>query len=855
MSRPLSTYRIQLTDDHGFAAAADLLDYLDDLGVSHLYLSPVLAARPGSRHFYNVADHSLVDPVLGGEEGLRRLAALARERGMGLIGDIVPHHMGVGPWSPLWDQLLREGRSSEAAKAFDVDWETPLPGAADKVILPVLEQSYGEALAAGHLTLAQTGDEFRVCYGQLSFPVNAEWTRALERSGVEGLAGEPGDERSWQRMHSLLEQQHYRLVSWRAGGRLVNYRRFLNIDELAALRVEDEVVFDATHQTMVGLVADGVFDGLRVDHVDGLADPGRYLQRLRERIGPDAWLVVETLTAPDQSLPEDWPVDGTTGYELLRTSLGAQVDPSGLRQLNHLAAANDALPGDVERWRMKAEALDVEMGPDLRRCTRVVWTACQDEPAVRDVDYRTLLEAVSRLATALPRYRCYVDPVTGSASDTDRETMAHAVAVARDDTGRGHVPEALWTHLEAMLTGETPRWTAALGEALTRFQQLTGPVAALGVEERLFHRHHAMVAACELGCDPDDVSRTLEELHTEILAMPPTGMRTTATHDTKHSEDVRLRMAALSGLSNDWMATASVLMERNPPPDRSLGLRLLQVAVGVWPSTDDGSGPLSDVITDGLRERFGTYAIRAVRGQATISSHRDPNAAAEAAVRRWADDLLAPEGPVAESLRPLALRAAEIGMASSLSQTLLRLTVPGIPDTYQGTERWDDSLTDPDNRRPVEFGALLDAVPGLVPEAAADLWANRRDARVKQHLVRAALRLRRELSDVMGPDGGYAPVSASGRWSRHMLAFSRGPVAAPRVVVVAPRVFGRITDGGRYAPLGRIWADTDLTLPGSTGWTDVLTGQTCDSGVVNAAALLADLPVALLLADPTGPSE
>lgn len=846
MRRPVATYRLQLTEDQPFAAAEALLPYLDDLGISHIYCSPVLKARPGTRHFYNVADHTLVDPVLGGEAGLRQLADAAHQRGMGLIGDIVPHHMGVGPWSPLWERLLTEGRSSVAAKYFDVDWETPLPGAADKVIMPVLASSYGDVLEAGELTLVEVDGHPRVAYGDLTFPVNADSAKALERTGLEGIVGIPGQARTWQRMHSLLEQQHYRLVSATAGTRLVNYRRFLDVDELAALRVEDDTVFDATHGLMIQLVTDGVFDGLRIDHVDGLADPARYLQRLRDAVGPDTWIVVETLTSHDQQLHEGWPVEGTTGYETLRATLGVQVDPAGLRQMAQVAGAHDALPGPDDRWRMKVDVLDVELGPDLRRCARVFWTACQDEPTVRDVDYRTLLEAISRLATSLPRYRTYVDPQTGESTQADRDTVAAAVRLARREVGRGKVPDRLWTHLEALLTGQV-RWTAAAGEAVTRFQQLTGPVSALGLEERLFHRHHALVAACELGCDPDDVARTLPAFHAEVEAMPPAGMRTTATHDTKHSEDARLRMAALTGIASDWAIAASTLVSRTSPPSRSLALRLLQVAIGVWPSTDDGSTPLADVMDPVLPERFATYAVWAARMADRITSDRTPDLDAEAAIRRWCELVWDPEGPIVPTLRPLALRAAEIGMAAGLSMSLTRLMLPGVPDTYQGTERWDDSMSDPDQRRPVDFDALADAVDGLRPAHAGGLWAARRDGRVKQHVVRTALRLRRDIPDLLGPDAGYRAIEASGRWAEHTLAFARGDVEDPDVVVVAPRAFGRITDGGRFEPLGRIWADTDLALPEQTTWTDVLTGHTRQGGRLAAAELLGALPVALLL--------
>ena len=444
---PKATYRLQLTQDHPFGRAVESLPYLARLGVSHLYLSPILKARPSSRHFYNVADHAEIDPVLGGMDGLLALSEAAKEAGLGLIGDIVPNHMGIGQWNPRWETVLREGRSSQDAKFFDIDWETPLPGASNKVIMPVLERPYGEELAAGNLRLIEVDDEVRVTYGDLTFPLDAETAMAVERSGTDRLGGTPGEARSWSRMHSLLEQQHYRLVGWKAGKRLINYRRFLHITELAALRVEDPTVFEQTHALMISLVTDGVLDGLRVDHIDGLADPTEYLTRLRNRIGKDAWLTVEKLARPDEPLDPRWPVDGTTGYELLHVALGLHLDAEGMAELRRLAARHDALPSQFDLQVMKQSMVEEHLGPDVRRMARVTWNACQQSNDVRDVDYRTLLEALTRLLIAMPVYRTYVDAATGQASDATVEVLDQAVAAARAADGAHVVPNVLWDYL------------------------------------------------------------------------------------------------------------------------------------------------------------------------------------------------------------------------------------------------------------------------------------------------------------------------------------------------------------------------------------------------------------------------
>lgn len=846
---PRATYRMQLTADRGFDHAVGLVDYLAALGISHLYLSPFLAARPTTTHFYDVTDHSRIDQRLGGEEGLRRLADRAHDAGLGLIADVVTHHMAAGPWSPMWRRMLREGRSSNAASMFEIDWEPPLPGAAEKVILPVLGQPYGDALSQGLLGLQQHGEEVVVTYGDLRLPLTADTEAALARSGgVERLAGRIGEPRTWGRMHSLLEQQHYRLVSYAAGRRLVNYRRYLAVDQLAAIHADSPDVFAHTHALIIALLDEGLLDGLRIAHVDGLADPAGYLRGLREAVGPDVWIVVERAGAAGDPVPEDWPVQGTTGYELLRTSLGLHVDPQGLGTLWSHAAEHDALPSSRDVWIARSEQLEQELAPDLRRLARATWEACQEQPAVRDVDYRTLLEAVTRLLVAMPVPRTYVDPRTGEATERDRRAIGQAVDAAAQVGDRGTIPAALWSYLQELFSGAT-RPTTAAAEAITRFQQLAIAAMTLGIEERVFFRHNAFVAACELGCDPRRVPITLEEAHRQIAEMPPLGMRTTATHDTKHGEDVRLRIAGLTGVAGEWTRLASRVLAGTAPPDAALGLRLLQIAVGIWPVTDDGSAPLSEVLSDAsLGDRLVAYAIAAARGQQRLTSHLHPDGEVEQEIAAWTRGLVDPAGLVAAELRGVANAAAEIGICASLSQTLMRITVPGVPDTYQGTEGWDDSLSDPDNRRPVDMEALAAELGRLTgPDAPEvdELWEARRDGRIKLHVLATALRLRREMPQTFGPDGSYEPVTATGRWARHMVAYLRRGSDGD-VLVVCPRVMGRVSDGGVLDPRGRIWADTDLHLPVETTWTDALSGHHVAGDVLAVADVLSALPVALL---------
>jgi (1->4)-alpha-D-glucan 1-alpha-D-glucosylmutase len=414
MAAPGATYRLQLGPDLDFAAVGDLLDYFVQLGVSHLYLSPILTARTGSTHGYDVADPRRVAGALGGLEGLRALSARARAAGLGLVIDIVPNHLGTGPDNPLWESLLAEGPAGPAGRTFDVDWDPPLPGATGKVVLPALGEQYGTVLHAGEIQVVAEDRGWRVRYHEHDFPLSPESEQALQRAGNgEVLDGTPGEPRTWARMHALLEAQHYRLVHWRAGARLINYRRFFAIDELAAVRVEDPAVFVATHGTVVELVAGGVVDGLRVDHPDGLRDPARYLERLARDTG-GAWTVVEKILERAETFP-DWPVAGTTGYELANDVLGLFVDPSSRATLDDLDAELGASPQTyaAQAAVAKREQLTGDLAADLGRLARIFWRVTQAHPDVRDVDGEQCRQVLADVLVAMDVYRTYVDPEDG----------------------------------------------------------------------------------------------------------------------------------------------------------------------------------------------------------------------------------------------------------------------------------------------------------------------------------------------------------------------------------------------------------------------------------------------------------
>ncbi|MGI9017760.1 MAG: malto-oligosyltrehalose synthase [Euzebya sp.] len=858
---PRATYRLQLTSEFSFDGAAQMIDHLAELGISHLNLSPFLTARPGSTDFRDVTDHNEVSPVLGGEQGLRRLAEVAQAAGLGLIGTIIPGHMAIGPWNAMWETMLRDGRSSDAARYFDVDFQTPLPGAQEKVILPVLDGPYGEELEAARMGLLQTASGVRVTYGELSFPLNVESAGAVERAGVNRLIGVAGDTRSWTRMHSLLEQQHYRLVSQTAGRRLVNYRRHLHHNHLAALRVDEETVFDASHTKVIQLVTEGLLDGLLVDDVQDLADPTAYLERLRDRVGPQTWIVVGTTRSASDPVPQEWPIDGTAGHEWLRVSLGLQVDPQGLAQLRRLADQQGGVADPQRTWAVKQQRMDRDLGPDLRRLVRVMWDASQDDINVRDIDYRTLLDAVSRVLTALAVTRTYTDPQTGATREPDREHIRAAVAVAGQDTTRGQMPPVVWQWLTGLLTGEC-RWTAAVAEAVTRFQQLSAQVMVLGMEEGLRCHHDALVADSDLGEDASDLPLSIPQALERIIHLPDRGMHTTTSHVICFGEDLRMRLAALSGLAPGWTMMAQRILTRGEPPEGPVALRVLQVATALWPISDDGSGPLAQVLADpDLTERLSGYADGVTRGRRAALD--GPDDRSQVRLQAWVRGLLDPGGDVAQEIRPVALRAGEIAMVSSLSATLLRITITGVPDISQGAERWDHWLGHPAERSAVDVEPAHSALAQwhVTPPQPRELWSARRDGQVKQWVLWRALQALADLPGALGPDGGMEPLGVRGRWSDHLIALRRFDAHDNQIVVVCPRLLGRVTDGGRFPPLGRIWADTEIDLPDGVTWHNLLTGHTVearpgssDTGTAVAVAeLFADLPVALLIAADEAP--
>jgi (1->4)-alpha-D-glucan 1-alpha-D-glucosylmutase len=729
-----STYRVQLSAAFPFAAARAVVPYLADLGVSHLYTSPILRSRTGSTHGYDVVDPTQVDPELGGGAGLGELVADLRAAGMGLVVDLVPNHLTTSEENPWWMETLRHGPGAEAARVFDIDWEA----GGGKVRLPVLGDP-----------LDQVADQVRVgggwvVYHEHRFPMAPGTTR--------------------------LEQQHYELVDWRRAAVDLNYRRFFTVNELIGVRQEDPEVYRLTHATVLRLVADGLVDGVRVDHIDGLADPAGYLRRLAEEV---PFVVVEKILEDGEELPPSWPVAGTTGYEFLAVADGVLVDRAaagafadGYRELT----GDDPDPAAVA-LACKRERLERDFGAEVAGVARHL---PGDQAANR--------AAVVELAARLPVYRTYV---TDTASDADRAVIAssaEAAGPALDEAGAA----ALDRLVAALLLLETPA-----PEAVRRFQQLSGPAMAKGVEDTALYRDTRLVARNEVGGNLGVFGRPVAELHqanAEREARWPGSLLATSTHDTKRGEDVRARLAVLSECPARWWPLADRWTGRLAAGvDPADALLLWQTMAGAWPLE---------------RGRCLAYMEKAVREAGLHTTWTDPDPAYERAVADLVDRAYADDRLMAE-LEALVAEIAPAGRVKAAALALLRLTSPGIPDTYQGTETEQLVLVDPDNRRPAPFAP---------------------DDSLKFHITRTTLRLRRAHPDLFT---GYRPLDAPA----HLVAYTRGD---DRLAIIATRL--TTPENG----------DDPIALPGGP-WHDVLSGPGHPGGPTPSAELLAELPHALLV--------
>lgn len=888
----LSTYRVQLRPGFGFDAAAEIADYLTDLGVTHFYSSPYLQAARGSTHGYDVVDHSRVNEELGGAAAHARLVQTLASQGLGQVLDIVPNHMAVterrNTW---WWDVLENGPASQWARYFDVDWKPPQRRLRDTVLLPILGDHYGRILEAGEFRLLRRGGRFEIHYFDHQMPVAPRslddlLRRAADRCGSEDLAflsdacgqlphaSRDRDRESRERRHrdkeviarqlarlceenaevaaavdavveeinadpdrldGLLARQNFRPAYWRTAGRELDYRRFFDVHTLVGLRTEDVRVFRDTHALVLGWLARGVLDGVRIDHPDGLRDPQEYYQRLRAA-APDAWIVVEKILEPGEPLPGGWPVDGTTGYDFANLAGGLFVDPAGEGPLTDIyREATGESAGWPEMVREKKLLVLRELlASDVNRLGEVFMQVCERHRRFRDFTRFELREIVRELAADFPVYRTYVRPA-GLKSDqrSDQpevsEQDVHWIdeAFGRTREHRPDLPADLFDFFRDLLllrTGGEPGGPEE--ELVLRFQQLTGPAMAKGVEDTAFYNFHRLAALNEVGGDPGRFGIPLAEFHQACAATQerwPRTMTATSTHDTKRSEDVRARLFLLSEIPERWGEAVrrwTELAERHRTdglPDRNAEYLLWQTLVGAWPIDVD---------------RAAAYMEKAVREAKAATAWTRTDEAYEEALRRFVGGVLA-DPEITADLEAFVEPLVAPGRMSSLSLTLLRLTCPGIPDTYQGSELWDLSLVDPDNRRPVDYELrrrlLNELKQGLSPE---EILARMDEGLPKLWLLRQGLHLRRRRPEAFGPEGGYLQLPVRGPRAEHAVAFTRGGAVA----AIAPRLVLR---------LGGDWGATVVDLPEGR-WRNVLTAEEVAGGESRLGRLLERYPVALL---------
>lgn len=718
---PRATYRLQFHAGFTFADAEAIVPYLDRLGISHIYASPITTAAPGSTHGYDVVDPTRINPELGGEPAFRRLVHALRARDMGIVIDIVPNHMGVaGNSNPWWNDVLRHGRDSRYADVFDIDWSRP-------ILLPVLGTSLTQALDDGVLTVERhDGRWWLVAYGDQRFPLRDADQDAPDR----------------QPLPALLGRQHYRLALWRTANDNLNWRRFFAINELAGVRIEDPEVFERTHALYFRLHDEGLIDGVRVDHVDGLTDPLGYCRRLRERLGDDAWIVIEKILGPDEPLSEEWAVDGTSGYDFMEEVAALLHDPAGAEPLGDLWQEISGRPADLapEELLARQQLLAWQFTGQLEGCVDAFAAIAPD-----GITRAMLRRAVERLLWVFPVYRTYGPDALPS--DAPIRAQVRARVAPHLPPGEAHVADLIldW------LAGEGPGKPYLRAEAVRRFEQLSAPIAAKSLEDTAFYRYGRLLSRNDVGFDAARMSLAPADFHQRMqdhASHWPRAMLTTATHDHKRGEDTRARLAVLSAMPDRWRAIAAeweaIADPLSDSVDRGDRYMLFQSLLGAWP----------DAANDSIADRIAAWQTKALREAKLRSSWEAPDEAYEARCNALAAALIA-DDRFRASMTGFLAEIAPAAERNSLVQVALRCTLPGVPDLYQGNEFADLSLVDPDNRRPVDYDARRAALDAPPP---------------KLRLLTTLLDLRRR-DPALFTDGSYEPAHLSG--DARLLAFER----------------------------------------------------------------------------------
>lgn len=884
--RILSTYRVQLSPEQGFEVASSRVAYLSRLGVSHMYCSPYLQAAKGSTHGYDVVDHSKVSEDLGGQDAHDLLCRTLREADMGQVVDVVPNHMAVsGPENRWWWDVLENGQRSRFADYFDVDWQyaQESENSQNRVLLPILGDHYGRVLESGEIQLVRTDGSFHLQYYDHQVPVDPRSLsellfRAASRiehaelaflaSALDYLPLPKADDRvntrrrhrdkevirdrlsvllgdaphvrravdaeidlinsDHDRLDELLEKQNYRLAYWRIARSDLGYRRFFDINDLIAIRVEDEDVFTDTHDLVLSWVREGKVDGIRVDHPDGLRDPEEYFQRLRHRAG-EAWIVGEKILAPDEHMPDSWPIHGTTGYDFLNDLHAVILDASNGDALSEVYASFTGRTVEYAAMlhQSKLDVIHNLLGSDVNRLTEMLLDISYRNRRYRDFSKDEVHDALCEVLASFSVYRTYIRAEAGTVRDSDRSLIHDAILAS--EQRRSDLDSELFEFLRRILTLDLSG--AVERDFVMRFQQLSGPVMAKGAEDTTFYRYHRCIALNEVGAEPDHFGMSVERFHERMVdrsSTLPRSMLTTSTHDTKRSEDTRARLLAISEIPEDWAkavqewSSLAHQYRTGEWPDRNTEYFIFQTLVGTWPISID---------------RITEYLEKAMRESKEYTSWTENNETYENAVLSFARGILS-DTEICSAIHAFVERISPVGYVNSLVQTAVKLLGPGVPDIYQGCETWSFALVDPDNRRPVDYERLEVMLGEVESFSAGQLLEHMHEGHPKIALTRALLHLRHAYSDVFwgtaskGPRA-YLPTPVQGEASADVLAFSRGE----DVYAVCPLRF-----------LGRngLYPDTSIHFPDGR-YRNVVTGEVVAGGAHEVDTLIARFPVCVLV--------
>ncbi|HEX4388228.1 MAG TPA: malto-oligosyltrehalose synthase [Steroidobacteraceae bacterium] len=932
---PRATYRLQLNAGFTFADATALVPYLAALGVSHVYCSPYFRARAGSTHGYDVVDHNSFNPEIGERRDFDEFVRVLRAHDMGHIVDIVPNHVGVGADNPWWLDVLENGEASEYAEFFDIDWAPINPERAHKVLVPVLADHYGVVLERGELRLQfepETGS-FSVYYHAYRLPLDPRgYPRILDRvsalvasgelenirrafaglpgrlaasaeerlerrresgrhkqrlaalaagdpavaaaieAAVRSFAGTPGEPASYDTLHEILELQAYHLAYWRVANEDINSRRFFDVNDLAALRVDNPAVFEVTHRLLLELIASGQVDGLRLDHVDGLYDPAGYLARLQERLGAltatrgrSLYLVVEKITASYEHLP-DWPVHGETGYHFANVVNRLLVDPATRTRMDraYRAAVPEARDWPTVAYESQQLVLRRSLASELNVATNQLARISRADRHTRDLNFSSLRNALAEVIACFPVYRTYI---ATEVSASDRRYIEWAIATARRRRAVTEAPvfDFVRAALLLMLPATSEEQRRRVRAFVMKFQQITAPITAKGIEDTAMYRYNRLISLNEVGGEPGSYGASMAAFHADAAYRVrhwPHEMLATSTHDTKRSEDVRARLNVLSEMSTPWREAVRRWSRMNrtrkrelsgePAPSREDEYHLYQTLVGSWPLESGAE------VADAYRERVSAYMIKAAREAKLRTSWTEIDAAYEEALVAFVRGVLEPRDNnlFLHDFQQFLSGVTRFGLLNSLTQLACKLTAPGVPDIYQGNELWDFSLVDPDNRRPVDYERRRRALEELQQSepSPGELAAQLEDGRCKLLLTWKLLALRRSNPQLFRA-GDYRPLHARGSRARHLCVFLRR-FRQQALLVIAPRLYRRLLGDALALPVGvAAWSDTHLELPhddAGDALHNVITGRTLqptrrgERQVVLACEALDEFPIAVL---------